>query len=66
MSLDTVTLLLSIYLGKLDYRRHGNGTRTVYIHIVILTFSSPLVLLFITFYYFFLCPSRTIILSHDK
>ena len=28
MSLITITLLLSIYLG---YGRHGNGSRTVYI-----------------------------------
>ena len=31
MSLITVTLLLSIYFGYLDYRRHGNSSRAVYI-----------------------------------
>ena len=35
----TVTLLLSIYLGYLGYRRHGNERRTVYIYSKVTGFS---------------------------
>ena len=28
-SLITITLLLSFFRGQIDYRRHGNGSRTV-------------------------------------
>ena len=45
----TVTLLLSIYLGYLDSRRHRNGRRTAYILLVVCILFGPFLVPFNSF-----------------
>ena len=55
----TVTLLLFIYLGYLDYHRHGNGRRTIYISYIFIQHLSTVCLVGIALHLkvIFSCPS---------